>query len=167
MVMTRRELLAGASMAPLVSFAAGESQKMEQRISVVTLGVKDLTASKRFYADGLGWKPAYEDREIIFFQTGGLVFALFLRDKLAVDFQADPSTFGRAAMALAYNVRAKSEVDPLLKRAAAAGAQILKEAREAPWGGYSGYFADPDGFAWEVAWNPVWHLAPNGNVEFR
>jgi uncharacterized protein len=139
---------------------------MEQRISVVTLGVKDLGTSRRFYADGLGWKPVYEDQEIIFFQAGGLIFALFPRDQLAADFQADAATFGRAAMALAYNVRARSEVDPLLERAAAAGAKILRPAREAAWGGYSGYFADPDDFAWEVAWNPAWRIAPDGSVEF-
>ena len=139
---------------------------MEQRISVVTLGVKDLGTSRRFYVDGLGWKPVYEDKEIIFFQTGGLIFALFLRDKLAADFHADPATLGRPAMALAYNVRAKNEVDPLIKRAAAAGAKILKPAEEATWGGYSGYFADPDEFAWEVAWNPAWRIAPDGSVEF-
>jgi uncharacterized protein len=140
---------------------------MEQRVSIVTLGVKDLAAAKRFYVDGLGWKPVYEDKEIVFFQTGGMVFALFLRDKLAEDFEADPATFGRAPMSLAYNVRAKNEVDPLLKRAAAAGGAILKQAREASWGGYSGYFADPDGFAWEVAWNPSWRLAPDGSTYFR
>jgi len=140
---------------------------MEQRISLVTLGVKDLGVSKRFYADGLGWKAVFENNEIIFFQTGGMVFALFLRDKLAEDFQVDPATFGRAAVALAYNVRAKNEVDPLINRAAASGATILKPARGASWGGYSGYFADPDGFAWEVAWNPGWRLAPDGSVEIR
>jgi len=148
-------------------FAIGEFHTMEQRISIVTLGVKDLVTSKRFYVDGLAWKPVYEDKEIIFFQAGGMIFALFLRDKLAGDFRADPADFGRAAMALAYNVRAKSEVDPLIKQAATAGAKILKPAREAPWGGYSGYFADPDGFAWEIAWNPAWPLAPDGRVEFR
>ena len=140
---------------------------MEQRISIVTLGVKDLLTSKRFYVDGLGWKPVYQDKEIVFFQTGGMVFALFLRDKLAEDLRADPATFGHAGMALAYNVRAKSEVNPLMKQAATAGATILKPAREASWGGYSGYFADPDGFAWEVAWNPAWRLTPDGSVEFR
>jgi uncharacterized protein len=140
---------------------------MEQRISIVTLGVKDLLTSKRFYVDGLGWKPVYQDKEIIFFQAGGMIFALFLRDKLAEDLGADPAAFGRAGMALAYNVRTKSEVDPLMKQAATAGATILKLAREASWGGYSGYFADPDGFAWEVAWNPAWRLAPDGSVEFR
>jgi hypothetical protein len=140
---------------------------MEQRVSIVTLGVRDLGIARRFYVDGLGWKPVFENQEIIFFQTGGMIFALFLRDKLAEDFHADPTTFGRAAMALAYNVRAKSEVDLLLKCAATAGAAILKPAREAAWGGYSGYFADPDGFAWEVAWNPSWNLAPDGRIYFR
>jgi len=137
---------------------------MEQRISLVTLGVRDLTASRRFYVDGLGWKPAFENEEIIFFQAGGMIFSLFLRDQLAADFDADPQTLGRAAMALAYNVRARNEVDPLLKRAQDAGATILKPAREQSWGGYSGYFADPDGFAWEIAWNPGWRLAADGSV---
>jgi predicted lactoylglutathione lyase len=140
---------------------------MEQRISAITLGVQDLGISKRFYVDGLGWKPVHQDREIVFFQAGGMVFALFLRNQLATDLQADPATFGRAAVALAYNVRAKSEVDPLLKKAAAAGATILRPARPASWGGYSGYFADPDGFAWEVAWNSGWPLAPDGSVQFH
>ena len=165
--MTRRELLGVFAVASIFPFATGESHTMEQRISIVTFGVKDLMTSKRFYVDGLGWKPVYQDKEIIFFQAGGMIFALFLHDKLAEDLQADPVAFGRAGMALAYNVRAKSEVDPLMNQAASAGATILKPAREASWGGYSGYFADPDGFAWEVAWNPAWRLAPDGSVEFR
>lgn len=140
---------------------------MEQRISIVTLGVKDLAVSKRFYVDGLGWKPVFENKEIIFFQAGGMIFALFLREKLAEDFEVDASSFGRAAVALAYNVRAKSEVDPLIRRAGSAGATILKSAREASWGGYSGYFSDPDGFAWEIAWNPSWSVKPDGSIEFR
>lgn len=109
--------------------------------------------------------PEFPNKEIIFFQTGGMVFALFLRDKLAEDFQADPTTFGRASVALAYNVRAKNEVEPLIKLAQAAGATVLKPAREASWGGFSGYFADPDGFAWEVAWNPDWRLLPDGTIQ--
>src|SRR5271154_1750704 len=162
--MNRRKVLANVAAASLFNFASGESKTMEQRISLVTLGVKDLGASKRFYADGLDWKPVFENKEIIFFQTGGMVFALFLRDHLAADLQADPATFGRAAMALAHNVREKSEVDTLMQRAAAAGAKTLKPAREASWGGYSGYFADPDGFAWEIAWNPQWHIAADGSI---
>ena len=137
---------------------------MEQRITLVTLGVKDLATARRFYVDGLGWKPAQENAEILFFQTGGIVFALFLRDKLAEEIQLAAGSSGRPAFALAHNVREKGEVDPLLKRAANAGATILTPAREASWGGYSGYFADPDGFAWEIAWNPGWRLRPDGTV---
>jgi hypothetical protein len=140
---------------------------MDQRVSIVTLGVADLAASRHFYVDGLGWKPAFENTEIIFFQAGGMVFALFVRNQLAADFEAGSATFGRAAIALGYNVRSRSEVDPLMQRAAAAGATILKPPREASWGGYSGYFADPDGFAWEIAWNPAWPVAPDGSVEYR
>jgi predicted lactoylglutathione lyase len=166
-MMNRREFLANVAGASFFTFRVRRIEDMEQRISVVTLGVKDLAVSKRFYADGLGWKPVFENKEIVLFQTGGMVFALFLRDKLAEDFQVDPATFGRAAVALAYNVRAKNEVDQLINKASATGATILKPAREASWGGYSGYFADPDGFAWEVAWNPGWRLAPDGSVEVR
>ena len=140
---------------------------MEQRISVITLGVKDLAKARRFYVAGLAWKPVFENEEIVFFQNGGMVFALFPRDKLAQDFEGDAATFGRAAMSLGYNVRTKSEVDPLLARAVAAGAVILKPARDASWGGYSGYFADPDGFPWEIAWNPAWRLASDGTIYVR
>ena len=163
-MLSRREILAGLAVAMLVPPAIGESRTMDQRISVVTLGVKNLETSKRFYVDGLGWKAVFENKEIMFFQTGGMVFALFLRDQLAADFLADPATFGRAAMALGHNVREKSQVDLLMQRATAAGAKILKPAHEASWGGYSGYFADPDGFSWEVAWNPQWRFAPDGSI---
>lgn len=167
-MMTRREMLRGGVASAFTRFAKGRgTEAMDQRISIVTLGVGDLATSKRFYSDGLGWKPVFENKEIIFFQTGGIVFALFLRDELAKDFEANTSTFGRAAMALGHNVRTKAEVDPLIKRAIEAGAKILKHAREASWGGYSGYFADPDGFAWEVAWNPAWPIAADGTIEFH
>jgi len=164
--MIRSEFLAAAAMAG-ANFAAEGHESMEQHISIVTLGVRSLGISRRFYVDGLGWKPALENKEIIFFQSGGMVFALFLRDKLAEDFRADPTTFGRAAVALAHNVREKNQVDNLMKRAEASGAKILKPGREASWGGYSGYFADPDGFAWEVAWNPQWHIAADGSISVR
>jgi uncharacterized protein len=166
--MTRRELLAAWAAAGAVSLSAFKGDRtMEQRISIVTLGVKDLARSRQFYVDGLGWEPAFEHEEIVFFQTGGIVFALFLRDQLAADFNGDAKDFGKSAMALGYNVRSQDEVDPLMARAAAAGATILKRARKASWGGYSGYFADPDGFAWEVAWNPAWPVALDGTVTFR
>lgn len=165
-MVTRRRLLAGFGAISVFPFGKGESHSMDQRVSLVTLGVRDLGVSKRFYVEGLGWKPVFENKEIVFFQTRGMIFALFLRDHLAAELRADQATFGRAPMTLAYNVRSKSEVEPLIERAAAAGATILLPAREAPWGGYSGYFADPDGFAWEIAWNPAWRLAPDGSVEF-
>jgi len=162
-MLSRREVLAGMAAAALFPHATGES-RMDQRISVVTLGVRSLEAARRFYGDGLGWKAAFQNQEISFFQCGGMILALFPRDGLAEDMMADPATFGRAAISLGYNVREKNEVDPLLRRAVAAGAKILKPGRDASWGGYSGYFADPDGYAWEVAWNPQWRLAADGNI---
>lgn len=155
-----------AAGSPFLSREKGESPTMDQRVSLLTLGVKDLAVSKKFYVDGLGWKPVFENKEIIFFQTGGMVFALFLRDHLAEDFGAEPKTFGRAPMSLGYNVRMKNDVDSIIQRARSAGATILTPASDKSWGGYSGYFADPDGFAWEVAWNPAWRLAPDGGLEF-
>jgi uncharacterized protein len=140
---------------------------MEQRVSVLTLGVKDLSHARAFYVDGLGWKPVYEDPQIIFFQAGGMVFALYLAAELAADSNADPASFGRAPMSLGYNVRTRIEVDEVLAAAVHAGATLLKPARDAVWGGYSGYFADPDGFAWEVAWNPPWKLESEGTLIFQ
>ena len=142
-VLTRRELLADFAAVSFFPPAKGESQTMDQRVSVLTLGVKDLGSSKRFYVDGFGWKPVHEDNEIIFFHAGGMVFALFLRDHLAADFQADPGTFGHAPMALAYHVRAKNEVNLLIQRAVAAGATILNQPGDTSWGGYSELFRRP------------------------
>src|SRR5258708_13288502 len=146
-MVTRRELLAGFTAISCFPLAKGESQTMDQRVSLVTLGVKDLAVAKRFYVDGFGWRPVFENKEIVFFQTGGMIFALFLCEQLAADFQADPATFGRAPMALAYNVRAKSEVNPLIQRAVAPGATILKPPKEAPSGDSSPYFLHPPGFS--------------------
>jgi uncharacterized protein len=164
---TRRELLAGLAAIAILPHKKGEAKIMEQRISLITLGVRDLAVSKKFYVDGLGWKPGFEDKDIVFFQVGGSVFSIFRREDLAADFQADAASFGQAAFALAYNTRAKSEVEPLIEKAVSAGAKLLKAPREAVWGGYSGYFADPDGFAWEVAWNPHWRIAPDGSVSMQ
>jgi predicted lactoylglutathione lyase len=166
-MITRRELLKSAIATTMIPIAKGEGEAMEQRISIVTLGVRDLAASRRFYADGLGWKPVFENKEIVFFQAGGMIFALFLRDDLAKDFEGDPASLGRAAVALAHNVRTRAEVDPLIRRVTRAGATVLKPGREASWGGYSGYFADPEGFAWEVAWNPAWKIASDGSIELH
>ncbi len=135
---------------------------MDQRLSLVTLGVVDLARSRAFY-EALGWKRGNNDAGVVFFQLRGMVLALWSRAALAEDAGiADGGGFG--GIALAYNARSKDEVDAVLAEAAAAGASILKPAAETVWGGYSGYFADPDGHPWEVAWNPHWSVDEAGRV---
>lgn len=138
---------------------------MEQRLSLVTLGVADLRRARRFYENGLGWKPGFASDDVVFYETGGPIIGLFGRRELAADAQLedDDATFG--GLALAHNVRSRGEVDEVLKEAERAGAAILKSAEETPWGGYSGYFADPDGHLWEVAFNPAWKIGADGSVK--
>ena len=131
---------------------------MEPRISIITLGVSDLTRSVEFYRDGLGLplRPGFDN--IAFFETKGTWLALYPRESLAKD--AGVPIHGAAGAAdfsgvtLAHNVRSKEEVDALLTQAASVGGTLVKPAQDADWGGYSGCFADPDGHIWEVAWNP-------------
>lgn len=137
---------------------------MEQRISLVTLGVADLERSRHFYEEGLGWQPGYVSEEVVFFQLGGMILALFPRAALAADARLTDTGSRFGGITLAHNVRRREEVDAVLAEAAAAGAPILRPAEAASWGGYSGYFADPDGHAWEVAWNPHWTLDADGSV---
>ena len=127
---------------------------MEQRLSLVTLGVADLERSRRFYEDGLGWRRGNAHAEVVFFQLGGAILGLFSRDALAADARLPAAGSGFGGITLAYNARDRREVDAVLAEAEAAGATILKPAQDVFWGGYSGYFADPDGFRWEVAHNP-------------
>ncbi len=136
---------------------------MEQRLSVITLGVADLDRARRFY-EALGWRRGNNDASVVFFQIYGAVLALWSRAALAGDAGiADAGGFG--GVTLAYNAHSKAEVDAVLAEAAAAGAAILKPAADTFWGGYSGYFADPDGHPWEVAWNPHWSLDEAGGVK--
>jgi len=137
---------------------------MEQRISLVTLGVADLRRARDFYETGLGWVPTNVMDQIVFYQAGGLVFALWARDALAADAGLDDRDGGFGGIAFAHNVRSREQVHATLADAAAAGAKILKPAKDTDWGGYAGYFADPDGHPWEVAWNPHWTLAKDGSV---
>jgi uncharacterized protein len=137
---------------------------MEQRLSLVTLGVADLERARRFYEDGLGWRRGNNHPEVVFFQIGGAVLALWRRDALAKDAGLPDAGSGFGGITLAYNARTREEVDAVLAEAEAAGANILKPAEDAFWGGYSGYFADPDGHVWEVAWNPEWTVADDGSV---
>lgn len=127
---------------------------MEARISLITLGVADLERSIAFYRDGLGLARRDGPEGIAFFETGGTWLSLYPREKLAEDAESESAGSGFRAFTLAHNVRTKEEVNAVLEQAAAAGARIRKPARMASWGGYSGYFDDPDAFLWEVAWNP-------------
>jgi catechol 2,3-dioxygenase-like lactoylglutathione lyase family enzyme len=137
---------------------------MEQRISLITLGVKDLARSQDFY-HSLGWRRSMAQSEgIVFFQVGGMGLALYPRDELAGDAGLSADGTGFCGMTLGYNARNWGEVDAVLAQALASGAKLLKPAEEAFWGGYSGYFADPDGFAWEVAWNPTFPIAADGSI---
>lgn len=137
---------------------------MEQRISVVTLGVSDLTRSREFY-ERLGWRCSMANSEgIVFFQAGGMALALYPRHELAKDANLSPDGHGFVGISLAYNARHREEVDSVLAQAQAAGAKLLKPAQEAFWGGYSGYFSDPDRFLWEVAWNPFFPIAEDGAI---
>ena len=132
---------------------------MEPRISIITLGVSDLEKAIKFYRDGLGLPTTYTAGEgIAFFQLQGTWLALYPSDALAKEacLPAERLPFG--GITLAYNVRNKQEVDETMEEALAAGASLLKPAGDMFWGGYSGYFADPDGHPWEVAWNPFFPL---------
>lgn len=137
---------------------------MEPRISLITLGVADLDRARAFY-ERLGWRRKVKAAEgVAFFQMGGMALSLYPRHELAADARLSAEGGGFAGFALAYNTRARDEVDSVLAEAVAAGATLLKPAEEAFWGGYSGYFADPDGFAWEVAWNPGFSLDEEGRL---
>ncbi|MBQ1014748.1 VOC family protein [Micromonospora sp. M51] len=133
---------------------------MEQRISLITLGVADVARAKAFY-EQLGWR-GQEVEETVFFQAGGLAVVLWGRDKLAED--AGIEGPGTGAMTLAQNVRSRTEVDEVIATATKAGATITKPARETFYGGYAGYFADLDGHLWEIAWNPGFALAEDGTL---
>lgn len=134
---------------------------MEQRLSLVTLGVADLERARSFY-EALGWQVHQPESEgVVFFQVGGLVLALWSRAALAEDSTVvDPGGWG--GVALAYNTRDRAEVDSVLTEAQAAGARLGRPAAETFWGGYSGVFLDPDGHPWEVAHNPFWRVTSEG-----
>ena len=136
---------------------------MEQRVSLVTLGVRDLARAHRFY-EALGWTSgAAPADDVVFFQAGCMIVALWGRDQLAEDTVVEDSG-GWGGITLAQNVRSPAEVDAVLAEAEAAGAAIPRRGAETFWGGYSGIFIDPDGHAWEVAHNPHWTLREDGAV---
>lgn len=138
---------------------------MRANLSVVTLGVDDLPRAVRFYRDGLGWRIAndWSAQGVAFLDLGGIVLALWPRADLEAD--AGVPRPGAGAFTLAHNTRDAAEVDAALREAARAGARIVKPAGPTPWGGYAGYFQDPDGHLWEVVHNPGWTLGADGRVE--
>lgn len=127
---------------------------MQPRISLITLGVRDLAGARRFY-ESLGWDaPSQPDDEVAFFQAGPMVFALWTQ----------VGGHGAPGVELAHNVASPAEVDAVLGEAAAAGGRIVRPGAAQPWGGYSGAFADPEGYVWEVAHNPHWTLGADGSI---
>ncbi|MBT1003691.1 VOC family protein [Paenarthrobacter sp. DKR-5] len=146
---------------------------MEPRISIITLGVKDVDAARRFYVEGLGWKAALEvEGEVVFIQAGhGLLLGLWSRERMVddaglPDLAGMPGSALHAPMTLSHNVESAAAVDAVIAEAVAAGGVLVRPAAEQSWGGYAGYFADPDGFRWEIAWNPSLTVQEDGTVRF-
>ena len=138
---------------------------MEQRLSIVTLGVDDLSRARAFY-EALGWRVASEEQadSIVCFTLNGIGFALYPRARLIEDIGLEDGSRGATgAVTLAYNVRVREDVAAVLDEAERAGGTIVKPAQDVFWGGHSGYFKDPDGHLWEVAWNPFSPLDDDGN----
>ena len=136
-----------------------------QSVSVITLGVADLTRSKRFYVEGFGWEPVYEDHEIVFYQLNGTMLGTYLNGSLEKDMNSTrPVRPG--AFALAQNLPNKDDVALLIERLAAAGGKVLRPADAPGHGGFRGYVADPDEHACEIAWNPGFAMDAEGNVTF-
>lgn len=141
---------------------------MDQRISLITLGVRDLARSREFYEEGLGWTKGNAEESVAFYQlTNGLVLGLWSREELANDAKIHDSGATFSGITIALNGRTIDEVDAILAQVEAAGGTITKPAEQQPWGGYSGYFADLDGHPWEVAFNPDWAIDESGRIKLN
>ena len=139
---------------------------MNQHLHLVTLGVRDFERSRKFYAETLGWQPSSSSNDgITFFQAGGVVLSIYQREKLAEDALVDPDGSGFAGFTLAYNAQSEAEVDAIIRDLKSKNVKILKEPQKVFWGGYSSYFADPDGNCWEVAYNPFFPFDESGNLK--
>ncbi|HLU70507.1 MAG TPA: VOC family protein [Fibrobacteria bacterium] len=138
---------------------------MQQQISVITLGIRDLERSRHFYEQGFGWMPVFANEEIIFYQMNGFVLGTFKLASLEEDMnRAGLMTPG--AFSLAHNVATRDEVAAVMRQLIRAGGKMLREADAPPHGGFRGYVADPDDHAWEIAWNPSWPIDDEGRVTF-
>jgi uncharacterized glyoxalase superfamily protein PhnB len=139
---------------------------MKPRVSLITLGVDDLARARRFYETGLGWKvAAASNDQVVFIQlAGGVALGLFGRKALAEDAHLSGAGAGFSGITLAQNLESKDAVDAAMEKALGAGAKLLKKPEDVFWGGYSGYFADPEGHIWELAWNPFFPLSEDGGI---
>jgi catechol 2,3-dioxygenase-like lactoylglutathione lyase family enzyme len=135
---------------------------MQQQISVITLGIADLARSRRFYAEGFGWKPVFQNEDVVFYQMNGLMLGTWLTKALEEDSRRSLSRPG--AFSIAHNVATKDEVQPVIDRLAQFGGKVLRPADAPVHGGFRGYIADPDDHTWEIAWNPAWPISPEGYV---
>lgn len=141
---------------------------MKQHLHLITLGVKDFKRSYEFYTKTMGWQPAKASQEdLAFFQTSGVVFAIYPREKLAEDALVSPEGSGFSGITLAYNAQSETEVDAIIADLKVKGVKIVKEPQKVFWGGYSSYFADPDNYLWEVAYNPFFLFDANGNLNLE
>ncbi len=138
---------------------------MQQQISIITIGIADLPRSRRFYVEGFGWTPVFENEQIIFYQMNGLVLGTFEKSAL----EKDMNRFGVSSpglFSLAHNVLSRADVKHVMNRLVNAGGCIIRPADSPPHGGARGYVADPDDHAWEIAWNPAWKIDEKGLVTF-
>ena len=138
---------------------------MRPKLNIVTLGVLDFERALQFYQQGLGWQPSSASQgDVAFFPLGGIVLALYPRDKLAEDIGISAEGRGFSGITLAHNTKSEAEVDEVLQAVEKLGATMVKKAQKVFWGGYSGYFTDPEGHLWEVAWNPFFGFDENDNL---
>jgi uncharacterized glyoxalase superfamily protein PhnB len=137
---------------------------VQQQIACITLGIADVGPTRAFYAEGFGWQPVFANDEILFFQMNGLMLGLWQKDAMADDMNRPAAAPG--SIALAHNVAAPAEVDALVAHLMDCGATLLREPSDPPHGGRRGVIADPDGHAWEIAFNPAWPIDGEGRVSF-
>jgi hypothetical protein len=139
---------------------------MNQHLHLITLGVRDFNRSYKFYSEILGWKPSSASQDdVAFFQAGGAVLAIYPREKLAEDALVSPEGSEFSGITLAYNTQSEAEVDEIISDLKSKGVKIVKEPQKVFWGGYSSYFADPDDYRWEVAYNPYFPFDESGNLK--
>lgn len=138
---------------------------MQQQIAAITLGIADLVRSRRFYTEGFGWQPVFENEEIVFYQMNGLMLGTWLQGSLEDDMQRT-GLLRPGAFTLAHNVGSEAEVRTLIDRLEKAGGRVVHKGDAPPPGGFRGYVADPDDHAWEINWNPGWSIDERGWVTF-